>query len=86
MSTLQISLPEHVKAVADEQVARGDYADHSEYVCHLIEADERRRGQAELETLLLARVQDERTIEMDEGDLQRMRDEFQRRIDRSKGS
>jgi antitoxin ParD1/3/4 len=80
MSTLQISLPEHVKAVVDEQVASGRFPNHSEYVCRLIEDDERRRAQFALESTLVSRLNGSGTVEMDKADWAQMREEFNRRV------
>jgi antitoxin ParD1/3/4 len=50
MSTMNISLPEALKAFVDEQVADGGYATSSEYVRELIR---RERDKARLDRLLL---------------------------------
>ena len=42
MSTMNISLPEALKAFVDEQVASGDYGTSSEYVRELIRRDQDR--------------------------------------------
>lgn len=80
MDTLRISLPEGVKAIVDQQIAHGRFANESEYVCRLIEDDERRQAQDHLESLLLARVTGSESIEMDSADWIQMRKEFHRRV------
>lgn len=50
MSTMNISLPEHLKAFVDEQVNRGAYGTSSEYVRELIRRDQDRQ---QLRDLLL---------------------------------
>lgn len=51
MSTMNISLPETLKAFVDEQVSERGYATSSEYVRELIRKDQDR---AQLRALLLA--------------------------------
>jgi Arc/MetJ-type ribon-helix-helix transcriptional regulator len=81
MNRLEISLPDHVKAVADECLARGGYANYSEYVCRLIEEDaQRRAAQGQLEAMLVSRLEDDQIVEMNKADLQQMRGEFLRRV------
>ena len=53
MQTMNISLPDPLKAFVDGQVAAGRYSSASEYVRELIRADERRKAQEALETALL---------------------------------
>ena len=53
MQTMNISLPEPLKAFVDGQVAQGRYSSASEYVRELIRADERRKAQEALESALL---------------------------------
>ena len=44
MSTMNISLPESLKAFVDEQVAGGGYGTSSEYVRELIRHDQARKA------------------------------------------
>jgi len=54
MQTIDISLPDSVKTLLDQQVAAGHYGSASEYLKSLILDDEARRAdEAELESLLL---------------------------------
>ena len=53
MQTMNISLPDPLKAFVDGEVATGRYSSASEYVRELIRADERRKTQEALETALL---------------------------------
>jgi antitoxin ParD1/3/4 len=85
MSTLQVSLPDRLKEIVDMQVASGRFSNESEYLCRLIEDDQRRHSQAEVESLLVSRVTDTRTVEMDAADWKQMRDEFGRRIAEGSG-
>lgn len=51
MSTMNISLPDSLRAFVDEQVSRGGYGTSSEYVRELIRRDQDR---LQLRTMLLA--------------------------------
>ena len=53
MSTIQINLPEPLKAFVDEQVAKGRYRDASALVQRLLEAEVQRRIGDEVEQMLL---------------------------------
>ncbi|MGE0705736.1 MAG: type II toxin-antitoxin system ParD family antitoxin [Vicinamibacterales bacterium] len=61
METMNISLPEPLKAFVDAQIATGRYSSVSEYMRELIREDERRRAQEQLETLLLEGLAGEKT-------------------------
>ncbi len=54
MESMNISLPEPLKAFVDGQIASGRYSSASEYVRELIRADEKRKSEEQLEALLLA--------------------------------
>ena len=53
MESMNISLPDPLKQFVDGQVAQGRYSSASEYVRELIRADEKRKAEQQLETLLL---------------------------------
>jgi antitoxin ParD1/3/4 len=53
MESMNISLPEPLKEFVDGQIAEGRYSSASEYVRELIRADEKRKAEERLETLLL---------------------------------
>ena len=57
MQSMNISLPEPLKEFVDGQIAVGRYSNASEYVCELIRADEKRKAEERLETLLLGGLQ-----------------------------
>jgi antitoxin ParD1/3/4 len=52
-STMNISLPDVMKAFVEEQVESGGYGSASEYVRELVRRDQKERAQARLESLLL---------------------------------
>ena len=66
MSTLNISLPESMRAYIDEKVAEGGYSTASEYVRELVRADQKQAAQDKLEALLLEGLESGESIEVDE--------------------
>ena len=61
MQSMNISLPDPLKQFVDGQIAQGRYSSVSEYVRELIRADEKRKAEEKLETLLLEGLQGEET-------------------------
>ena len=59
MQSRNISLPDPLKQFVDAQIAQGRYSSVSEYVRELIRADEKRKAEEQLETLLLEGLQGE---------------------------
>jgi antitoxin ParD1/3/4 len=53
-STVNISLPESLKAWLDEQVAKGGYGTVSEYFRQLLREEQKRRLREEIDAKLLA--------------------------------
>lgn len=61
MQSMNISLPDPLKKFVDGQVAEGRYSSVSEYMRELIRADERRKAEDRLDTLLLEGLNSEET-------------------------
>ncbi len=53
MQSVNISLPDPLKKFVDMQIAEGRYSSVSEYVRELIRADEKRKAEERLDSLLL---------------------------------
>ena len=53
MQSMNISLPDPLKAFVDGQIAQGRYSSVSEYMRELIRADEKRKAEEQLEAKLL---------------------------------
>ena len=53
MESMNISLPEPLKAFVDSQISTGRYSSASEYVRELIRADEKRKAEEQLEAKLM---------------------------------
>jgi antitoxin ParD1/3/4 len=75
MGTIAIHLPAALKAFIDEQVAKGEYQDASEFVQALLEAEVQRRVRRQVEQLLLEAVDGpfEQWTEQDVEDIRRHR-------------
>lgn len=69
MTTLQIKLPDDLRAIADQQVSSGQYPDYSTYISSLIRQDLQRR---ETESMLLARLGSNPGTEMTDADFDRL--------------
>lgn len=63
--TMNVSLPENMKNFVEERVESGGYSTASEYIRELIRADQKRREQEQLETLLQQRLQNGSERELD---------------------
>ncbi len=57
MTSMNISLPEPMRAFVEDQVSGGSYGTASEYLRELIRQDQARKAQARLEALLLEGLQ-----------------------------
>jgi antitoxin ParD1/3/4 len=57
MTTLNISLPEPMRAYVEQQVAQGGYSTASEYIRQLVREDQKRAAQERLEELLIEGIE-----------------------------
>ncbi len=64
-TTMNVSLPETMKSFVEERLDEGGYGTASEYIRDLIRADQKRRAEAQLEALLLERLQNNTVTEFD---------------------
>jgi antitoxin ParD1/3/4 len=78
MSTLNITLPDELKAFAETEASRSGYADVTDYVRALLRDAQQRREKAELESALLAGLKSP-VSEVTADDFARMRQEFEAR-------
>ncbi len=76
MTTLNISLPDSMRAFIDEQVAAGGYSTASEYIRRLVREDQKRAAQEHLEAPLLEGINSGEAKEMTRADW----DELKRRV------
>ena len=54
MTTLNISLPDSMRAFIDEQITQGGYSTASEYIRDLIRQAQKQAAQEKLDSLLLS--------------------------------
>jgi Arc/MetJ-type ribon-helix-helix transcriptional regulator len=78
MTTLNVVLPEELKAFADAEASRSGYADATEYVMALLRDAQQQRAKAELEAELLKGIQSPAS-EVTADDFARMRQDFEAR-------
>ncbi len=76
-TTMNVSLPETMKSFVEERLASDGYGTASEYIRDLIRADQKRRAEAQLETLLLERL---RSNDVTDFDINQVKAEFAKRI------
>jgi len=74
---MNVSLPDTMKSFVEERLNQDGYGTVSEYIRDLIRADQKRRAEAQLETLLLERLQNNAAIEFD---INQVKAEFTKRI------
>ena len=65
-TSMNISLPDAMKAFVDEQVQSGGYGTASEYIRELVRRDQKERAEARLETLLLEGLESGEPIPLNE--------------------
>ena len=68
-TTMNISLPDSMKAFVDERLVGDGYGSASEYVRELIRTDQKKREEQKLEKLLLDRLQSGTEVEFDVEDV-----------------
>ena len=66
METINVCLPDSLKAFVETQVAEGGYSSASEYIRDLIRADQKRKVEEKLEALLLEGLNSGEPIEVTE--------------------
>lgn len=85
MTTMNISLPESMRAFVEQKVSQGGYSTASEYVRELIREDQKRAAQQRLEALLLEGLDSGPAREMTDGDWEELRNRVMRRAEESLG-
>jgi antitoxin ParD1/3/4 len=79
MTTLNISLPDSMKAFIEAQVQSGAYASASDYVRALVRDAQKRQAQEELETKLLAALDSNDFAQMTPDMFERIRERIRQR-------
>ncbi len=80
-TTMNVSLPDTMKSFVEERLANDGYGTISEYIRELIRADQKRREEEKLETLLLQRLQGDTEFEFEINDV---REELAKRLSKRK--
>jgi antitoxin ParD1/3/4 len=84
MTTMNVSLPDEMKAFVEEQVQRGGYSTASEYLRELIRDAQKQAAKERLETLLLEGLDSGPGIPVTPEFWERAHRELERRIQRRK--
>jgi antitoxin ParD1/3/4 len=79
--TMNVSLPEAMKSFVEERLSNDGYGTISEYIRELIRADQKRREEEKLETLLMQRLQGDSEFEFKIKDV---REELAKRLKKRK--
>ncbi len=80
MTTMNISLPEALKAFVDDQIAKGGYSSASEYVRELIRRAQKQAAQERLEAALLERSESGEAIPVTSEFWDQRRAELEKRL------
>ncbi len=84
MSTLNVSLPDSMRAFIDQIVANGGYSTASEYIRELVRRDQKRAVEARLEDLLLEGLDSGEPVEISDAWLQKKKAELAERLQGAK--
>ena len=79
MATMNVSLPDEMKAFVEEQVQRGGYSTASEYLRELIRDAQKQAAEERLEKLLLEGLDSGPATPMTKKDWEDLRRELERR-------
>jgi antitoxin ParD1/3/4 len=80
MTTLNISLPDDLRAFIDEEIAKGGYSTASEYIRHLIRQARKQAEQERLEALLLEGLESGEPIEVNDDWWEEKRAQLMRKL------
>jgi len=86
METMNIALPESMKAFVQKRAAEGNFSSVGEYVLDLIRADQQRRHEERLDELLLEGLASGEPIEVDEAYWQAKREKLTVRLQHARRS
>lgn len=86
MKSINISLPETMRAYIEEQVAQGGYSSVSEYFRELVRQDQKQRAKERLETMLLEGLNSGDATEMTVQDWEDIRKTIRERMNKHQGT
>ncbi len=84
MATLNVSLPDSMRALIDRIVSEGGYSTASEYIRELVRNDQKRAVVARLEGLLLEGLESGEPVEISEAWWQKKKAELTERLQGAK--
>ncbi len=84
MSTLNISLPQSMRAFIEQQIAQGGYSTASEYIRGLIRGDQKRVAEKRVEALLLEGLQSGEPVEISDQWWEQKKADLLRRLKQKK--
>ena len=85
MKSINISLPDMMRAYVEEQVADGCYSTISEYFRELVRQDQKRKAKEHLETLLLEGLNSGSATPLTEQDWDDIRQAVRSKVQGNKG-
>ena len=85
-ATMNISLPDTLKAYVKERVREGRYSNPSDYIRALIRTDQERAAERRLEALLLEGLTSGKPTPLDDEAFQAIKSEVRARIAREPGA
>ncbi|MEA5566779.1 type II toxin-antitoxin system ParD family antitoxin [Anabaena sp. UHCC 0399] len=86
MTSINISLPDTMRAYIEEQVAQGGYSSVSEYFRELVRQDQKQRAKQRLETMLLEGLNSGNATEMTAQDWEDIHQAVHERISKRQGN
>jgi antitoxin ParD1/3/4 len=86
VKSINISLPDTMRAYIEEQVAQGGYSSVSEYFRELVRQDQKQRAKERLETMLLEGLNSGDATEMTTQDWEDIRQAVRERISKRQGT
>lgn len=85
MKSMNISLPDSMRAYVENQVASGGYSTASEYFRELVRSDQKRKANEHLEALLLEGLQSGTATPLTDQDWQDIRQSVHQKVAKRQG-
>ncbi|HLO86600.1 MAG TPA: type II toxin-antitoxin system ParD family antitoxin [Nostocaceae cyanobacterium] len=82
MKSMNISLPDNMRAYVEEQVAQGGYSSASEYFRELVRQDQKQKANERLQTMLLEGLNSGNATEMTTQDWEDIRQAVREKINK----
>jgi antitoxin ParD1/3/4 len=82
MKSMNISLPDNMRAYVEEQVAQGGYSSTSEYFRELVRQDQKQKANERLQTMLLEGLNSGNATEMTTQDWEDIRQAVREKLNK----